>query len=124
MPDRPAVRMHLPLDAGRAAIYAERHFAIRRYMNDHGVGSREATAAVDQALAEAFHAAFASMREAFQQVGEAFAGWLGAQVREIARRHPDLFEEPSSVDPQERALAARRSRNTGPALPGMDGRRR
>jgi hypothetical protein len=74
-------------------------------------------------LARQLEQAFAPMREVVDAIAEAGAVWL-RQIGERLRpffdglRRAGLVDESPSADPRERALAARRSRNTGPQRRG------
>jgi hypothetical protein len=70
-------------------------------------------------LARQLEHVFAPMREAMAVIGEAGGVWL-RQIGERMRpyfdnlRQAGVIDDPAPADPRERALAARRNRNTGP----------
>jgi hypothetical protein len=70
-------------------------------------------------LARQLDQAFAPVREVMAALGEAGAAWMqqiGERMRPLfdGLRRAGVVEEAPPADPRERALAARRNRNTGP----------
>jgi hypothetical protein len=100
-------------------------FEVTRRVRLYGLSHGEAREQVNAELLAAWTAAVAPVHEALVQIVEALRPAFERAARslaELARQHPELLGPPAK--PEDPIARARHGRGTGPALPGMDGRRR